>query len=370
MRKHHPQNERIKRQYLSYLEEAKRMNTSSVDQVASAIALFEKSTGYRDFKAFHIEQARKFKRQLNEQINSATGKPLAKATIHSRLMALKTFFVWLAGQPGYRAKLRYSDADYFNPSAKDSRIARAVRERPVPTIEQITHVLNNMPRATAIERRDRAIIAFAILTGARDNAIASLSLKHVDAERRTVFQDARDVRTKNAKTFESSFFPVGDEIEGIVVEWIAYLTGEMLFGLDDPLFPATKMALDARGYFMASGLDRKHWRDAGAIRRIFRHAFEAAGLPYFHPHSFRKTLVMFGEKAVCKTPEEFKAWSQNLGHEHVATTFTSYGAVPSYRQVDIFDHLRAVRGSAAPAAYGFDSETIAKVVAALTRNPD
>ena len=34
MRKHRPQNGRIKRQYFTYLEEAGRMNASSVDQVA------------------------------------------------------------------------------------------------------------------------------------------------------------------------------------------------------------------------------------------------------------------------------------------------------------------------------------------------
>ena len=64
MRKHHPTNERIKRQYLAYLEEAKRMSTSSVDQVAAAIALFEASTGWRDFGDFHVEQARKFSREF------------------------------------------------------------------------------------------------------------------------------------------------------------------------------------------------------------------------------------------------------------------------------------------------------------------
>lgn len=32
------------------------------------------------------------------------------------------------------------------------------------------------------------------------------------------------------------------------------------------------------------------------------------------------------------TAEELKAWSQNLGHENMLTTFTSYGTVPEYRQ--------------------------------------
>ena len=72
-------------------------------------------TGHRDFAAFHFEQACKFKRALAEHINPATGNPLAKATIYSRLMAVKAFFLRLAGQPGYKSQLTYSDMDYFQP---------------------------------------------------------------------------------------------------------------------------------------------------------------------------------------------------------------------------------------------------------------
>ena len=50
MRKHHPQNERIKREYFNYLEQAKRMSQSSVDQVAAAISQFEQSTNFKDFR--------------------------------------------------------------------------------------------------------------------------------------------------------------------------------------------------------------------------------------------------------------------------------------------------------------------------------
>jgi integrase len=47
--------------------------------------------------------------------------------------------------------------------------------------------------------------------------------------------------------------------------------------------------------FQAAGLARKHWSNAGAIRAIFKEAFESAGLPGFNPHSFRHALAMLGE---------------------------------------------------------------------------
>jgi hypothetical protein len=45
-------------------------------------------------------------------------------------------------------------------------------------------------------------------------------------------------------------------------------------------------------------------------------------------------LAQVGER-LCQTPEQFKAWSQNLGHEGVLTTLFAYGTVSEGRQRDI-----------------------------------
>jgi integrase len=172
------------------------------------------------------------------------------------------------------------------------------------------------------------------LTGARDGAIASFKLRHIDITEGKIDQDAREVRTKFSKSFVTSFFPVGADIRAVVADWVTYLRTEKLWGLDDPLFPATKVTVGDNLKFGAAGLDRKHWSSAGPIRAIFKEAFAAAGLRYFNPHSFRKTLALLGGE-LCATPEQYKAWSQNLGHEHVLTTFTSYGNVSTYRQTEI-----------------------------------
>ena len=338
MKKHDAYNERIKRQYLTFLKEAKRFSESSLDGVAKAIHRFESYTKFRDFKQFHIQQAVAFKAHLAEQRHAKTHAPLSKATLLSTLNALKAFFQWLAGQPGYKSRLKYADAEYFNLSEKETRIARARREQRVPTLEQIRHVLAVMPTGSEIERRNQALIAFTLLTGARDGAIASLKLKHIDVAEGKLDQDAREVNTKFSKTFTTFFLPVGDYVHAIVAQWVKYLLTEKLWGPDDPLFPATQVALGQTHQFEACGLARRHWTNAGPIRAIFREAFERAGTPYANPHSFRATLAGLGEK-LCKSPEEFKAWSQNLGHEGVLTTFTSYGEVSRERQARIISSL-------------------------------
>jgi len=338
MSKNNANNERIKRDYFAYLKEARRHSEPTVDAAAKALNRFEVYTKYRDFKAFHTEQAIAFKRHLAEQKGVQSGEKLSKSTLYATLTQLKRFFQWLAWQPGYKSRFDYSDAEYFNLSDKDTRIATTQRQQRVPTLEQIKYVIQTMPTKTEIERRNRALIAFTLLTGARDSAIASMKLKHVDLIAGYIDQDARDVKTKFSKTFNTYFFPVGDEAFRIVEAWVSYLREEKLWGNDDPLFPATHISLGATRQFEVSGLDRAHWNSASPVRSIFRDAFLGAGLPYFNPHSFRNTLVRLGQD-LCKSPEEFKAWSQNLGHEKVLTTFTSYGAVARDRQGEILRSL-------------------------------
>ena len=163
MRKHHPDNERIKRHYFVLLKEAKGQSEDSVDAVAMAVARFEADTQYRDFKAFHHEQAVAFKRRLADRDSQATGEKLSKATQYATLAPLKRFFQWLALQPRYRSKLNPSDVEYFRFSDKDSRVAKARRTRPVPTLEQVKHALAMMPSGSVIERRNRALLAVALL---------------------------------------------------------------------------------------------------------------------------------------------------------------------------------------------------------------
>ncbi len=107
-------------------------------------------------------------------------------------------------------------------------------------------------------------------------------------------------------------------------------------------------------------LSREHWSSAAAIRKVFKEAFLLAGLPSFNPHSFRNTLANLGE-TLCQTPEEFKAWSQNLGHEGVLTTFYSYGDVQEGRQADIFKQLKEPRTRSG--AHAPDVAELAKALA-------
>src|SRR5271166_4534873 len=338
MIKRNSANERVKRRYLQHLKEAKGRDEASLDAVAKAIDRFEEHSKFRDFKKFHVEQVRAFKAHLRTTRNVRTGEPLSASTIHSTLAGLKAFFAWLSQEKGYRSRIKLADAEYFNAPDNLSRVATARRYKACPPVSQVRAMIEAIPPATEIQQRDRALIAFALLSGARDRAIVSFKLKHIDIENKLIEQDARDVRTKRAKTFTTWFFPVGEDIRKIFVDWVAFLRDQKGFGSEDPLFPKSKVAPGQDLEFRAVGLDRTPWANANPVRAIFREACALAGLPYFNPHSFRNTLVQLAYDLKLD-PESFKAWSQNLGHENCLTTFSSYGTIPPARQAEIIRGL-------------------------------
>ena len=218
-----------------------------------------------------------------------------------------------------------------------------------------------MPQETDVDQRNRAMVALAALTAARADALASMRLRHIDIKAGCISQDARQVRTKYSKSFPTFFVPIGGNAVSILENWISYLEGERLWGPEDPLFPATQVALNTNRQFAAVGVDRKGWRNAAAVRKIFRDAFASAGLPYSNPHAFRKTLARFGQQT-CRTPEEYKAFSQNIDHEDVLTTFTSYGEVPLDRQAAILRSLGSRKAEVAG-----DTELASEILELISR---
>lgn len=212
-----------------------------------------------DFKKFHRAKAVAFKRALEEQGNRRTGEPLSKATILTTLAHLKAFFFWLAGQSVYKSKLQYGDADFFNMSLKDTAIAKAVRPQRVPTLDELHRALAAMPTETPFDRRNQAVFAFTMLSAARDGAIASLRLKHLNLGEGMVLHDAREVRVKFSKTFPTYLLPF-DDIRRILDRWVAFLGDELAFGPDDPLFPPTRMGLRPDGTLGPVGFERTCWK--------------------------------------------------------------------------------------------------------------
>ena len=301
MAKRRPDNLRIKRKYLVWLRQAKGFSEASVDKAAASVDCYLTYIRDGDLRQFHSEKALGFKRHLNGIKHARTKAPLARSTIDGTLRDVKAFFAWLADQPGYRATVRHADAAYFTPDKKSSRTSRRGVWRPHPSPDQVRHAIDQMPATSAIDRRDRALVAFLFLTGARETAAMTTRLCHVDLSARCIHFDGRLVDTKNGKRFTTSFFPVGADVEVILTDWVAELKQDHLWGPTDPLFPKTLVQRGATGGFAVRGIAREPWKSPARIVKVFKGAFEAAGLPPFSPHRIRNTLVEMARE-FCRTP--------------------------------------------------------------------
>lgn len=335
MARKNPTNERVKLTYFQYLKHADGKSEQTIRQVEKAILRFEEFTGFADFKTFGQKQAIDFKARLAHQ-------ELALATILSTVNNLKRFLAWLATQPGYRRRINPNEIAYLNLPERDVRAASAPASRKYPSLLMIERAVSMMPAETQIQKRDRALVTLAAVTNIRAGALVSLRVKHLDVSRMLVVQDPKEVPTKFGKRIDTFLLPLNEQFEAIVLEWRRFLRVEMLFGDDDPLFPKTAMGQDENNCFKATGLSREHWANASQARAIFKAAFREAELPEFTPHSFRHMIVSEMYRRGLSVAE-FKAWSQNLGHEGAMTTLNSYGTLSVEEQ----GHL--IRKSAAPA---------------------
>lgn len=340
MRKRNEQNERTKRAYLIYLKEAKGQDEASLDKAAAALLDFETATSFRPFRQFHRDWAGIYKRHLEKRKNARTGRPLGLTTRDATLRLVKGFVHWLASQPGFKSRVSYADAQYFNPNRKDARAVHSARPVAYPSLEQCAAAFAAMPCETEVDKRNRAIFALLMLTGARVGALASLRLKHVDLNEGCILQDGREVATKGGKTIEAWFFPVDPIYREALEDWVRHLRTERLYGPTDALFPKEAVGV-VNGRFASTGLSREPFSSGQAINTIIRSAFRRAGLPDYTPHSFRRTLALLGDR-LCTTLEQRKAWSQNLGHEHLATTVSAYMPVSRERRAELLRQLSKV----------------------------
>ena len=355
-----PENERVKAKYFTYEKDANGKSPKTIENMRKAIIRYEEFTKHGCFKTFNHKQATAFKAHLLKTKNKH-GEPLSASTIAHTLRPMQDFLKWLATQKGYKQAIRYSCIEYLNLNENDKHRIQPNKLKEYPSEEQICKVIAAMPHDTPVAKRNRALIAFIYATAARDGAVIGLKLKHLNEGKKYVVQDPKEVDTKFGKRIHTKFYPVGNDIHQIILDWARYLREERLFIDTDPLFPKEELVHDAELSFKAQ-LSRKHWQSATAIRGIFKQAFEAAGLPYYSPHRLRDTISAMGRR-MCSTTEEQMAWARNMGHESPATTFMVYGGFSPDQQFEVIERL----GKKTAKTTSSDIEAIAEAVAKKLR---
>lgn len=338
MCEYNTKNEILKKQYEEYLGLDEGLSEQTIHGKLKDLRKYEEHTGFKCFSTFNKKQASVFKEQYKKACNP-TGGTVSASTVLRTFQNLKEFFDWLARQKGYKTKIKYDDLRIFNLTRKEENVARQKPYKNAPSLKHVKEAIHAMPIGTELEKRNQALIAFALLTGARVQALISLKLGDADEMNGTVTQDPKHVDTKFSKYIVTQFFEVGDDVKKVALAWVKHLRQKKDVTNTHPLFPAVQNGFNhEKQVFEKVGLSNEHITSTTTVRKIFKEAYENASLPYYKPHLLRDTLARHGEQ-ICKTPEEFKAWSQNLGHSSTLTTFNSYGEVHTHRQCQLIKAL-------------------------------
>lgn len=363
MKKIHLENERRKRKYFEWLRNAKGLSPSTIRAVEKAIWEWEDFTDMADFKDFNEDAAIAFKDELLKRKNERSGQTLALSTCLHYLNSLSDFFIWLSGQAGYKSKISPDKVAYLKLDKKQSRIALEPPVVKYPSLDQVKAVTAAIKIENEVDLRDRALMAFTLLSGMRVEAVMTLPLGCVSIDNAEISQDPKlGVRTKFSKRITTILFNFDPVLLSYVKDWIEFLTAKKLFSPQQPLFPSTKLEQKSENdlVFVGDKVHPQFWQTTNCIRDIFKKRFSQADIEYFAPHSFRHLAVRLAVSR-CSNPEELKAVSQNFGHEFVATTMMTYGTI---REDQASDIIRKMDFSAATKA---EKEDIDEMITKLEK---
>jgi integrase len=334
----------MKKQFFLYLKEVKGFSKDSVDAYERAIQLWQECNDNKDFMGFGKQQTRAFKSWIKSRTNR-NSETLSLTYMYNVLRRLKGFFDWLSMQPHYKSKINQTIIDHLSLSKKETRIAIQPNKREIPSMEEVIKVIETIKIENDVDRRDRALLCYTLLTGARISAIYSMPIMAFDEATLTVDQNPKfGIKTKFSKRIVTTFFPIeyAKAIE-YFLEWYKYLKLTKGFTAKDPIFPMAKVenGKENISYHNTGEVEPIFWQSSNSARKVFQKRFLDAEVPYYHPHTFRHLVVKeFAKNRL--TEEEKKAISQNLGHENTGTTFGSYGYghIEEDRQIDIVKKIK------------------------------
>ncbi|RYG90992.1 hypothetical protein EU803_13490 [Loktanella sp. IMCC34160] len=309
---------------------AGRYDGKTADAHLCTIREFEAFLEAKPFDKLTDKDVARFRDRQVVRAREDVGPPLSVGTVRHKMSYLHMFLVWLRGQKGYR-RLSGSLADGCAlPKAFGQAPINAAR--PYPTLDEANEMVQSMPSATLLQRRDRAMVAFAFISCLRAAALTTLRWQHVDLVNKRVTQDARTMRAKNGKSFVVQWFPWTEPLQEVFLIW-AEETRALGFGPEDAVFPAEK---DLDRHRRTPG-SREPMATETALREAFNRASTAIGKT-FAPHSARHCMAAEMDRWPLTT-EQRKALSANFGHESMTTTEAHYGKLNDAQRFEVMEGI-------------------------------
>lgn len=321
------ENVNIIREYFVRLKEGKGYAQVTSESKLRDVIEFDLYLNGQDYRRLTKEIAIEYKKFLREK--KWQGNPIGLKTVSQKLSSIVEFYNWLRIQPRYKSRVDGSAIEYFSLSLGERNALKTqVNLRDIPSLDDILNLIKSIKGNSEIEMRDRALIAFILMSGIRVGSITTLKLADFDIHKlRVTLNPLKGAKTKNKKAFRVGLTVFHDELLNQFIKWVNHLTDIKKFTPEMPLFPmaAIEQSGDSLSY-IAENVKAEPWKSTGSINIILKKRSDEAGLPYFNPHSYRSTIIQIC-KSLNLTIEEMSAISQNLGQNDLHIAEVSYATM-------------------------------------------
>lgn len=322
-----PANEEIKQDYRFYLKHQRdfKLNNDSIKDKMSKIDKYDEFFNYADFMSFDTNKGVKYYDYLIERFEQ---NQIEMTTVLSYLMTIKEFLYWYFSNHKCKARKKLLESLVtLEPKAEHKRLAQRLEYVEYPTQEEFEQIIS-FPEKTILDKRDKAILAFLYVSGARINAVATATIKSFDEKKMIFFQDPLEgVKTKYSKHIISILLEFDKKYYEIIRNWISFLKAEHGFKDGDPLFPVVKDVVK-----------KNFMNGEGDYRKMIAKRCRDVSLPEYHPHAFRHAHI-YKALSYVSNGWQFRALSQNVGHESMMTILEKYAKMKPEEYMRVLDDM-------------------------------
>lgn len=326
-----PNNEKIKDEYERYLKHLRNVKLAddTIQQKITSIRMYEERTKYKDFKEYNAETGI----DVYEWLKDSDARSIGTALKHAD--NIREFLDWYFSNHKVPHKKQQQALSALSAREEDRRLANRQTYVEFPTQEEFDKLID-FEENTPEDKRDKALIVFMLISCARIGAIVTSKISSLDLKKMVYRQDPlEDVATKRSKYIVTKLFMFKKEYFDIIKNWVNYLKTEYHFSDNNPLFPSIKH------YAGGISVEKKFVLTENSVNKMLEKRCNHAGIPKYHPHSFRHFGIGCTLEQV-SNGLQFKAVSQNIGHENISTTLEKYANMPvdSYITIieDMFEH--------------------------------
>lgn len=245
-----------------------------------------------------------FRTYLSDQ--TYRGKKISSNTVVNVMSQLKLFFKFIGGLSEFSDIINQELMGTWSLSPSEKQTLKNVGKKikKFPTQDHINKAISSIDKTKAVNRRNKSLIVYCFLTGARISAAITMKIGLVDTEKRIVTQDPEQgVETKRRKLIITTIPKLNEKYFQILIKWIQELRN-VGFNDDSPLFPvALTDKKEGMLEFDISKEFTKEFLSLSTAEAIIKKLFTDAGYSDYHPHSLRDSHIHYTNE-MATTPND------------------------------------------------------------------